>query len=247
MKQNKYDDPEFFAGYSAMPRSREGLDAAGEWPALRALLPPLAGARVLDLGCGYGWHCRYVREAGAASVVGIDLSQKMLARARSLTADAAIEYRRMAIEDIAFASEEFDLVLSSLAFHYVERFEPVAAEIWRCLKPGGTFLFSVEHPVFTASGQQDWHRDAAGRPLHWPVDRYFAEGARHTSWMAADVIKYHRTVAAYVDALLAAGFAIARLVEPVPTAAALAAHPEWGDEVRRPIFLILSAVKAADR
>lgn len=245
MKQNKYDDPDFFAAYSAMPRSVEGLDEAGEWPALKALMPPLEGTRVLDLGCGFGWHCRHVRAAGATSVVGVDLSEKMLARARAMTDDAAIEYRRMAIEDIDFAQESFDLVLSSLAFHYVERFEPVVTKAWQCLKPGGAFLFSVEHPVFTASGAQGWHVDATGKALHWPVDDYFREGRRQTSWLADNVVKYHRTVARYVDTLLDAGFRIARLVEPAPSAEALSAHPEWVDEVRRPIFLILSAVRPA--
>jgi SAM-dependent methyltransferase len=247
MKQNKYDEPEFFAAYSAMPRSMEGLEGAGEWPALKALMPSLGGARVLDLGCGFGWHCRYVREAGAASVVGIDLSERMLARARAITDDAAIDYRRMAIEDIDFAPDSFDLVLSSLAFHYVANFEPVVAKVWQCLKPGGTFLFSAEHPMFTASGAQDWYRDAAGNPLHWPVDDYFREGHRQTSWLAEAVTKYHRTVSTYVDTVLDAGFRIARLVEPVPSEQALATHPEWADEVRRPMFLILSAIKPGDR
>ncbi len=247
MKQNKYDEPGFFAAYSAMPRSVEGLQEAGEWPALRALMPPLAGTRVLDLGCGFGWHCRHMREAGAASVIGIDLSEKMLARARVMTDDPAIDYRRMAIEDIDFAPDSFDLVLSSLAFHYVADLEPVVARVWQCLKPGGTFVFSVEHPVFTASGTQGWFRDAAGEVLHWPVDDYFREGRRQTSWLAEDVTKYHRTVATYVGTALDAGFRIAQLVEPVPSAEALAAHPEWAEEVRRPLFLILSVVKPADR
>ena len=55
MKENKYDDSVFFEQYSHMPRSEQGLSAAGEWPALKALLPELAGKRVLDLGCGFGW------------------------------------------------------------------------------------------------------------------------------------------------------------------------------------------------
>nr|WP_199616218.1 hypothetical protein [Paenibacillus alkalitolerans] len=72
MKQNKYDDPEFFENYSRMPRSTGGLSAAGEWPAFRALFPVLRDKKVLDLGCGFGWHCRYARERQARSVVGID-------------------------------------------------------------------------------------------------------------------------------------------------------------------------------
>lgn len=65
MKQNKYDDSGFFDKYSQMPRSIGGLEAAGEWGAFRSLLPGLRGKRVLDLGCGFGWHCRYAREQQA--------------------------------------------------------------------------------------------------------------------------------------------------------------------------------------
>ena len=81
MTQNIYDDEDFFREYSRLPRSVAGLDAAPEWPALRALLPDLDGLTVVDLGCGFGWFCRWVREQGAASVLGIDASEKMLARA----------------------------------------------------------------------------------------------------------------------------------------------------------------------
>jgi len=118
MKQNKYDDPGFFAKYSKMPRSIGGLNAAGEWPAFRALLPSLQDKKVLDLGCGFGWHCRYAREQGARSVVGIDLSEKMLARARAFAHDPAITYRRLAIEDMDFPKEEFGVVISSITKRY---------------------------------------------------------------------------------------------------------------------------------
>jgi SAM-dependent methyltransferase len=61
MAQNIYDNPAFFEGYSQLSRSVEGLAGAGEWPAIRAILPDLKGQRVVDLGCGYGWFCRYAR------------------------------------------------------------------------------------------------------------------------------------------------------------------------------------------
>src|SRR5438876_6034845 len=136
MKQNKYDDPAFFANYSQMARSIGGLEAAGEWPAFHELLPALRDKHVLDLGCGFGWHCRYARQQQARSVVGVDLSEKMLARARASTNDSAIEYRRLAIEDIDFSAGEFDVVFSSLALHYVERFDIVCRKVHHCLVPG---------------------------------------------------------------------------------------------------------------
>ena len=83
MSQNIYDDPEFFAGYSRLGRSVEGLNGAAEWPALRAMLPPIRGLRVCDLGCGFGWFCVWAREQGAASVLGLDVSENMLALARA--------------------------------------------------------------------------------------------------------------------------------------------------------------------
>jgi 2-polyprenyl-3-methyl-5-hydroxy-6-metoxy-1,4-benzoquinol methylase len=95
MTQNIYDNPAFFEGYSKLVRSVQGLAGAPEWPALMALLAPMRGLRVVDLGCGYGWFCRWAGEQGAASVLGLDVSEKMLERARSSSADPAITYAGM--------------------------------------------------------------------------------------------------------------------------------------------------------
>lgn len=243
MKQNKYDDLGFFEKYSQMARSTGGLDAAGEWPALRALLPELKDKNVLDLGCGYGWHCRYAREMQARSVVGVDLSEKMLERARELTNDPAITYRRLAIEDIDFAEGQFEVVISSLAIHYVENFELLCRKVHHCLAPEGSFILSVEHPIFTSRPEQDWHYDEHGERMHWPVDLYQDEGQRVARFLDHDVVKYHRTVAAYMNTILDAGFSIARVSEPGPTEAALEMYPDMRDETRRPIFLLIAAVK----
>lgn len=85
MKENRYDDPVFFEKYSQMSRSQQGLAGAGEWEDLQKLLPDFQGKTVLDLGCGYGWHCVYAAEHGAARVTGVDLSEKMLEVARGKT------------------------------------------------------------------------------------------------------------------------------------------------------------------
>ena len=122
MKENKYDDAAFFQQYSQMPRSVLGLQGAGEWHALKKLLPDFQGKRVLDLGCGFGWHCRYAAEGGAGQVVGIDLSRRMLQQAQERNHAPNITYRRMSMEEYEYPAGEFDVVISSLAFHYVEDF-----------------------------------------------------------------------------------------------------------------------------
>ena len=84
---SEYDQEEFFAEYTKMARSREGLSASGEWHQLRPMFPSIQGKKVLDLGCGYGWHCRFAAEQGAEQILGIDLSQKMIEEAKKRTQD----------------------------------------------------------------------------------------------------------------------------------------------------------------
>lgn len=167
----------------------------------------------------------------------------MLRRAAEINGGPGIEYRRAAIEDIDFPPESFDVVLSSLALHYVRDLDLAFAKVSAVLKSGGEFIFSIEHPVFTALEKQDWFYDEEGEILHWPLDNYQNEGVRHSNWMADDVVKYHRTVSGILNSLLSAGFALTRLAEPRPDPALLAERPEMKHEDRRPIFLIVSARK----
>ena len=171
MPENPYDDPIFFKKYARMYRSLHGLRGAGEWPMLQKLLPDFTGRKVLDLGCGYGWHCQYAVEHGAAEVVGVDSSRRMLSRARELHTDERIAYRLAAMESLDFPAASFHVVLSSLAFHYVADFPALVGRIAQWLRPGGSFVFSVEHPVFTSYGTQDWWYGPDGTILHFPVDR----------------------------------------------------------------------------
>lgn len=242
MKENKYDDDIFFKKYSEMNRSKEGLKGAGEWSELQKILPDFAGKRVLDLGCGYGWHCIYAAKNGAEMVLGTDISEKMLQTARDKNHHEKIEYRLSPMEDLTFPEESFDVVISSLAFHYVKDFEPLMEQVSKWLSPGGMLIFSVEHPVFTSYGTQDWYYDEEGNILHFPVDRYYYEGERNAVFLGESVLKYHRTLTTYVDTLLKNGLRLQHLIEPKPPEDMLDV-PGMIDEMRRPMMLIVSAQK----
>lgn len=242
MKENKYDNEQFFEKYSRMLRSQKGLEGAGEWSELQKILPDFRGKSVLDLGCGYGWHCKYAADHGASSVLGTDISRKMLDKARRINSAPPIEYRCAAMEDLQFADSSFDIVLSSLAFHYVRDFEPLVARIARWVRPGGNFVFSVEHPLFTAYGTQDWVYDENGHILYFPVDNYYYEGEREAVFLGEKVIKYHRTLTTYLNTLLRSGFVLRQVIEPQPPANML--HLEgMKDEMRRPMMLLVGAEK----
>ena len=240
MTQNIYDDATFFAGYSRLPRSVAGLDGAPEWPSLRALVPDLRGRRVLDLGCGFGWFCRWAEQQGAARVVGIDVSERMLARARDETQGNVVAYRQADLDRLSLTGETFDFIYSALAFHYLRNLDALLGEVHRALVPGRRLVFSVEHPIYTAPGKPGWAIDAEGRRT-WPLDGYLEEGPRSTDWLAKGVIKQHRTIGTYVDLLLRNGFALTHLEEWGPTEAQLFADPSLADERRRPTFMILAA------
>jgi SAM-dependent methyltransferase len=242
MTQNIYDNEEFFAGYSRLRRSVEGLDGAPEWPALRALLPDLCGCRVLDLGCGFGWFCRWARQKGAAYVLGIDVSERMLARGRDTTVDPAITYTRADMEDLELQPHSFDVVYSSLALHYVENLSGLVSQVYRSLVPGGALVFSVEHPIFTAPSEPNWSLNAAGCKI-WPLDGYLDEGSRSTDWLAKGVVKQHRTLATYINMLIQIGFVISHVEEWGPSEEQIADQPNWADERQRPPFLLLAATR----
>lgn len=240
MTQNIYDDPDFFAGYSRLARSIEGLEGAPEWPALRALLPPMGGLRVLDLGCGFGWFCRFAAGRGATRVLGIDVSGNMLGRARAMTRHEAVSYRRADAETLDLPEAPFDLVYSSLTLHYVEHLDALLATLRRALVPGGALIVSVEHPIYTAPRRPGWSADAEGR-MTWPIDSYQMEGPRSTDWLARGVIKQHRTIGTYVRMLVGLGFTLTHLEEWGPTEAQVAARPALAEERERPMFLLLAA------
>ncbi|HEX3087061.1 MAG TPA: class I SAM-dependent methyltransferase [Ilumatobacteraceae bacterium] len=240
MAQNIYDDDEFFVAYSQLRRSVEGLDGAPEWPTLQAMLPPMAGRRVVDLGCGYGWFSRWAVSAGAASVLGIDLSEKMLARAATVTPDDRITYRRQDLDDVELPADEFDVAYSSLALHYLADLDRIVSTVHRSLAAGGMFVFSIEHPIYSSPTHPEFVTDGSGN-LTWPLDRYQIEGLRTNDWLAPGVQKYHRTIGTYISSLLRAGFALEHLCEWAPTAEQIADNPEWIVELERPQFLLVGA------
>lgn len=238
MKQNIYDNSEFFLGYKQLRDSKSGLNEVLEEPAVRELLPALRDKSILDLGCGFGAFEEFALEQEAARILAVDISEKMLDLARERIRDQRVTFVREALEDFVPARQEYDLAIASLCLHYVDDVGTLFARIAKSLKPSGQFVFSIEHPICT-SMLDGWAKDNTGSKLHWPVDRYFDEGARVSHWFVDGVIKYHRTVETYVRLLLEAGFEITALLEPRPEEQQVAKRPNLKEEMRRPAFLVI--------
>lgn len=243
---NIYDDGCFFNEYAQMMRSQQGLAGAGEWHQFKNLFPDLTGKTVLDLGCGYGWHCKYAIERGAEQVIGIDLSRKMIDEAKKRNADQRITYRICGAEDYNYPTDSYDCVISNLVFHYIENLDVIYQNVYKTLKAGGVFLINIEHPIFTAGRGQDWIYDSEGRPQCWPVDNYFAAGERITHFLGQNVSKQHHTLTQILMGLLNAGFCLEAVEEAVP-APEMMDIPGMADELKRPMMLLIKATKRVQK
>ena len=243
MTQNIYDNPAFFENYSQLPRSVQGLDGAPEWPSLQALLPDLQGRRIVDLGCGLGWFCRWAQEQRAAEVLGLDVSENMLAQARATTSPGVIRYAIADLEHLQLPAASFDLAYSSLALHYIRDLASLLAMVHCALVPGGQLIFSIEHPIYMAPARPGWSVDTDGR-RSWPVNDYLNEGPRTTDWLAKGVIKHHRLMGTTLNLLLQAGFTLTRIEEWSPTDDQIAAQPSLAIERIRPMFLLVAAARS---
>ena len=242
--QNIYDDPAFFTGYSRLERFGAGWERAVEHADLLALLPDVVDRRVLDLGCGVGQLARHLAAIGAAEVVGIDVSERMLALARAEWTHPRVTYTRGAVEDARFPPARFDLIVSSLVLHYVKDYRGMVGRIAEWLAPDGVLVYSTEHPIYTARLPRDgWVLDDAGERTRWALDRYSDEGPREETWFVAGVRKVHRTMATLINGLVDVGLVIERVVEPVPSEQWLESHPHVRYERHRPVFLLVRARK----
>ena len=239
---NHYDNPEFFAAYAQMARSLYGLEGAGEWHQLKPLFPDVRGRSVLDLGCGYGWHCRYAAEQGAAEVLGVDRSERMIREALRRNPGENITYRVCDLLNFDYPEDRFDAVVSNLVLHYVEDLDDVYRRIRNTLRPGGVFLMNIEHPTFTAGVHQQWLTDGK-KNLCWPVDNYYYPGERATDFLGFEIRKYHHTLTQILGGLLKAGFLLEAVEEAMPPENMM--HlPGMADEMRRPMMLLVRARKA---
>lgn len=242
--QNIYDNQTFFDGYRKLRGNRDSANNIEEKPALFSLSPELRGKAVLDLGCGYGENCAAFQACGASKVLGVDISEKMLAVAAEEHPD--IQFIRADMSELSFISGKYDVVFSSLAVHYIEDFKTFVKSVYEILSPGGYFIFSQEHPLTTApiSGS-GWSRDEDGTVLHYNLTDYSRCGKRSTTWIVDGVEKYHRTFSEIINALCSAGFTVEKMLEPVPPREVVERDKRWEKDFHKPNFLLIKVRKAS--
>jgi len=240
--QNIYDNQAFFDGYKKLRENPDSANILEEKPVLFSLAPDLTGKAILDLGCGYGENCAEFKRLGALSVVGIDISEKMLEVAKK--ENPGIEFIRADMSDLSCVDGRFDVAFSSSAVHYIKDFNSFVAGVSRILVDGGVFIFSQEHSLTTAPpAGASWTRDENKNVLHYNLMGYMRSGQRSTTWFVDNVIKYHRPFSEIVNALIDNGFIIEKMIETVPTEETIKRLPHYAKDWDKPNFLLMKVRK----
>jgi SAM-dependent methyltransferase len=241
---------------------RRGEDAYRELfnnPAFLKFIGDLHGKTVLDAGCGEGYNTRILARAGA-KMTGVDISRKMIALARDEEKrhPLGIRYFAGSFGDLSrFARASFDDAVSFMAMMDSPDFAAGAREIFRVLRPGGQFIFSILHPCFMTPGY-GWIRSEKGECVKLTVAGYFDPTHLVERWTFSkgqvpkdappfEVPRFPKTLSEYLNALIDAGFHLKELAEPRPTVKACKGRP-WLARFRKhaACFLYIRAQKPTE-
>lgn len=248
MKQNIYDDKKFSDEYDKMRKENSGINANDviEIPIFRSMLPDLTDKSILDLGCGYGENDVYFIEKGTKYVMGTDISEHMIKIANSDYKLDNIDYNVLAMEDISKIDKKFDIVVSSLAFHYIKDYDKLVSDIYNLLNDNGYLIFSMEHPLSNCiiyDNDLSNKHVTIGKKKYILLADYNREGKRICNWFNSEVIKYHRTMATIINTLVKTGFKVEEINECMPNAEMISKNPKYVNQYDYPYFLFVKAKK----
>ena len=235
-----YDDAAVFATYQQRRQRPDSPNDNLEKPVMLDLIGDVTGLAVLDLGCGDAAFGQELLDQGATRYVGVEGSQKMFELAQARLTDPRGQVIHQTLEDWSPPDEAFDLAVARLVLHYLADLATLFTKIHSSLRPGGRFIFSVEHPVIT-SCNRGWPAGTARQD--WVVDQYFEPGLRVVNWMGGTVQKYHRTVEAYFMTLQQVGFGVEQLREATPRRPLFQDEATYERRKRIPLFLCLAGRK----
>ena len=243
--QNIYDNEKFYSEYSSMRDTELNANNLIEIPIMKTLLPDLKNKTILDLGCGNGAMSKFFIEKGAKRVVALDISKNMINEAKEKNYSEHIEYSIMAMEDISKLNEKFDIVFSSLAFHYVKDFKKLIADIYNLLVPNGILLYSQENPIATAPIlEKDTPKYIqTDTKRYYLVSDYSNNGERKWFWNVDGVIKYHRSYTYIINTLIETKFSLLKLEDSYADERAIKLVEKYKYQSDRPYFLFVKAKK----
>ncbi|MBW3615552.1 MAG: class I SAM-dependent methyltransferase [Actinobacteria bacterium] len=223
----------------------EGADAEYEEQILPLAAEHLCrAARVLDVGTGEGQVARLAAVRGATSVVGVDPTWAQIEVARRRGGGPA--YARAGAAQLPFGDAAFDAVVACLVFEHIDDVDAAIAEVGRVLRPGGRFLFFLNHPLLQTPNS-GWIDDTILDEQYWRIGSYLVEDCSVEEVEKNVFIPFiHRPLSRYVNSMAANGLLVTLMEEPAPPPGFLARAEEYSLAATIPRLLFLRAEKLRD-
>ncbi|MFD2923257.1 class I SAM-dependent DNA methyltransferase [Halobacillus naozhouensis] len=235
-----YDEEFFFNRFLSRRNRADSPNNTMEHPAFIKLLGEVGQKKILDLGCGDARFGVELLKKGCSSYEGVEGSRNMAEQAAESLNGLKGRVFHSYLEEWNYPSAHYDLIVSRMSFHYIEKLEPIFEQIHQALRDNGRFIFSVQHPVLTSSQASAVQ---SPRRTNWIVDDYFDGGKRVEPWIEEQVVKYHRTLEDYFKVIKASGFTIEDISECAPKRGQLTNEGEYQRRMRIPLFLIIACHK----
>lgn len=235
-----YDQKDFFSNYMKRRERKDSPNNAIEGPIIYELIGDPQDKSILDLGCGDASFGKDLLNQGARFYTGIEGSKQMVDSANRNISEQNGKIQHNTMESYSYPTNEFDLVTSRFAIHYVSNISELFENVYKTLKDNGKFVLSVQHPLTTSSFIS---KETGDRRGNWIVDDYFIEGERKEPWIDQTVVKYHRTIEQYFKSLTLSGFNVVDLREGTPKREHFISHEEFERRQRIPVVLAFSCVK----
>ncbi|MBN1797745.1 MAG: class I SAM-dependent methyltransferase [Spirochaetales bacterium] len=238
--------------------SRQGYDLYRDHigtPAFLNMLPPVTNMVGLDVGCGEGHNTQLVAERGAV-ITGIDISDTFIAHAKGRESkNKSLKFMVASACDIPFGADYFDFCVSTMVFMDFPDQEKALREIYRVLKPGGFFQFSIMHPFYDRI-DSEWVYEN-GEIKGYLIKNYFQNPQGEIDeWMFSAVPpeskpkynrfkipRFNKRISEWINILVNTGFSIEEIAEPFPDSSTVKKYPKLKDATLMPYFLIIRVTK----
>jgi SAM-dependent methyltransferase len=226
-----------------------------EKPAITQILGEVKGLCILDLGCGSGEDVELFKKDN--EVIGLDNSEELLNLARFNSPEVEFWNVNLNTQDIP-QTKKFDLIYSSLTFHYIKDWDKLLSQLYKILKPNGRVVFSTHHPIKWGSKtaktkaynsfEMGYKKIKDSNEFEIYGDYLNTYPITEMLFQQLEITHYNRPISSMVQSFINSGFIISTMLEPKPTIESKSVVPDFYEVHNKiPLFIVWELTKTSKK